>query len=162
MRYTEYQNYTPGNMFRVIYIAGALLSTLILTVMVIIKDYPLTGVLLGVVPILVSHAVVTRLKHIRLSVFINDQSITAFFAPFMKNPFRINWRDIEHAEIVNYNPDGFGLHHNPRYGMIINASAHTGLLMTNKYGLKYFIGITHPEIVKHILRQLKEAKVLAA
>jgi uncharacterized integral membrane protein len=75
----------------------------------------------------------------KLQTIITDEYISYRWPPFKNNFTKINWSDIEKAEIIDYGFVGFGFRWSS-FGTVLNVAGNKGLQITFKSGKKLVIG----------------------
>lgn len=101
-------------------------------------DKPISD--LGLIVLCMSiFGLIAMLWFVRLNTEIDQHEIRINFFPFVKK--RIKWKEVKHAEIVNYGfVGGWGIRLWTKYGTVYNTKGDKGLAIELQNGKKFLIG----------------------
>lgn len=92
----------------------------------------------------------------QLKTEIDHSQIRMYFVPFIKK--RIEWKDVKHAEVVNYGFVGWGIRVGTKYGTVYNTKGNKGLAIVLKDGKRLLIGTQKGGELNEIVKVAVEQK----
>jgi len=95
------------------------------------------------------------LYKVKLETRITKEAVFFRWKPFHSNFRKIDWSNVDRAEIINYGFVGYGWRLTP-YGSIFNVAGNKGLQLILKSGKKIVLGTQKPKELTEFLKQINQ------
>ncbi|MCB0620985.1 MAG: hypothetical protein KDC32_24585 [Saprospiraceae bacterium] len=98
------------------------------------------------------------LVKMRLSLNINEKSITYRYGPFQRRKYKIRWKQVENCKLVQTpaaaEASGWGVHFSSQE-RVYSLSGRTGLELELKNGDRVFLGSQRPSELRRVLHYIQ-------